>query len=149
MADSSPYCSQILGAGVTVCVVLASSRYGWDIHVWDLTYDKLVAGRQVSFAAQALFILSTWLAKTSILLNYLRLAPRGSWFRRLSSTFPIAGLRPIRDATWGSVTNMLKSLVSVLPGLLPFPFSLPSSASASKSPRHLGAVEFRSNVSDC
>ncbi len=74
---------QVTGAGVTVCVVLASIHYGWDRHVWDLTPAKILAGRQVSFAAQALFVTATGLAKVSIFVSYLRLAPLGSWFRRL------------------------------------------------------------------
>ena len=55
------------------------------MHVWDLTFDKMVAGRQVSFAAQALFVPATLLAKVSILISYLRLAPKDSWFRRMTS----------------------------------------------------------------
>ncbi|KAK4156080.1 hypothetical protein C8A00DRAFT_12896 [Chaetomidium leptoderma] len=72
------------GIGVTICVVLAFARYGWDIHVWDLTFDDMIAGRQVSFAAQALFIPATSLAKISILTSYLRLAPRNSLFRTMT-----------------------------------------------------------------
>ena len=70
--------------GVTTCVVLAFTRYGWELHVWDLTFDQLVAGRQVSFAAQALFVPATTLAKVSILTSYLRLAPLDSMFRRMT-----------------------------------------------------------------
>lgn len=76
---------QFFGLGVTICVVLAFLRYGWDVHVWDLTDDDLIAGRQVSFAAQAMFISATALAKASILVSYLRLAPANSWFRRMTS----------------------------------------------------------------
>ncbi|KAK4121502.1 hypothetical protein N657DRAFT_698954 [Parathielavia appendiculata] len=72
----------IFGAGVTTCVLLAFLRYGWNIHIWDLTFDKMVAGRQVSFAVQGLFLLATTLAKVSILVSYLRLAPLNSGFRR-------------------------------------------------------------------
>jgi hypothetical protein len=76
---------QLFGIGLTVCIALASYQYGWDIHIWDLTAAKLVASRQVSFAAQALFIPATGLAKISILASYLRLAPPETWFRRFSS----------------------------------------------------------------
>jgi hypothetical protein len=71
--------------------VLAYVRYGWDMHVWDLTFDTLVAGRQVSFAAQALFVPATLLAKVSILISYLRLAPRDLWFRFMTSESRRAG----------------------------------------------------------
>jgi hypothetical protein len=77
---------QLFGSGVTICVVLAFTSYGWDKHVWDLKMPTLVTGRQVSFAAQALFLPATTLAKISILISYLRLAPIDSWFRRLSRT---------------------------------------------------------------
>jgi len=65
-------------------VILASSLYGWDIHVWDLQPQDMISGRQVSIAAQSLFVWATSLAKVSILLSYLRFAPRQSWFRRLT-----------------------------------------------------------------
>lgn len=39
-------------------------------------------GRQVSIAAQTLFLFSSGLAKDSILVSYLRIAPKGSWLRR-------------------------------------------------------------------
>jgi hypothetical protein len=97
IANSLPYI-QLFGAGVTICVVLASSRYGWDIHIWDLDHRQMVASRQVSFAAQILFILATVLAKISMFVSYLRLAPRGSWFRCLTSTSCCPGLQPVRDS---------------------------------------------------
>ncbi|KAK0642156.1 hypothetical protein B0T16DRAFT_462161 [Cercophora newfieldiana] len=72
----------VFGAGVTVCVILASYLYGWDVHVWDLSLEALVSGRQVSLAAQTLFVFATSLAKVSILLSYLRFALPNSRFRR-------------------------------------------------------------------
>jgi hypothetical protein len=77
---------QIFGTGVAMSVVLAFLRYGWGIHVWDVPMDKLISGRQVSFAAQAFFLPATTLAKVSILASYLRLAPLDSWFRLSSRT---------------------------------------------------------------
>ncbi|GAB1318381.1 hypothetical protein MFIFM68171_08591 [Madurella fahalii] len=74
----------MFGTGLTVCVMLASSLFGWDVHVWDLTAEDIVSGRRVSFIAQCLFVPSTALAKVSILVSYLRLAPLDSWFRRLT-----------------------------------------------------------------
>jgi hypothetical protein len=69
---------------VTVCVVLAVQRYGWNIHVWDLTKQQLMDGRKVSIAVQTMFIFATGLAKLSILFSYLRIALLDSWFRRLT-----------------------------------------------------------------
>ncbi|KAK4465356.1 hypothetical protein QBC42DRAFT_313614 [Cladorrhinum samala] len=74
----------LCGTALTVVVILASSLYGWNIHIWDLKFEQMVSGRQVSLAAQILFILSTSIAKCSILVSYLRLAPQGSWFRKLT-----------------------------------------------------------------
>ncbi|KAH6631238.1 hypothetical protein F5144DRAFT_592292 [Chaetomium tenue] len=70
------------GIGVTTCVILAFVRYGWDIHVWDLTFEKILSGRKVSFAAQALFVPATALAKLSILYSYLRFAESEPRFTR-------------------------------------------------------------------
>lgn len=78
---------QIFGIGLTVCVILATSLYGWNTHVWDLTVEDIVPGRRVSFIAQCLFIPATAFAKVSILISYLRLAPLDSWFRRLTCMF--------------------------------------------------------------
>ncbi|KAK3306301.1 uncharacterized protein B0T15DRAFT_483712 [Chaetomium strumarium] len=76
--------AETFAIGVTTCVLLAYDRYGWDMHVWDLSIDTMVAGRQISFAVQALFILATCLAKISILVSYLRLSPKNSRFRRMT-----------------------------------------------------------------
>ncbi|KAL2206744.1 hypothetical protein CC79DRAFT_1292489 [Sarocladium strictum] len=76
--------AMIFGIGVTVCVILASQFYGWDVHVWDLKPDQLSQGRQASIAAQTMFIFASGLAKVSILVSYLRIAPLDSWFRRLT-----------------------------------------------------------------
>jgi hypothetical protein len=46
--------------------------------------NDAISGRQVSFAAQAFFVPATSLAKVSILVSYLRLAPLDSWFRRMT-----------------------------------------------------------------
>ncbi|CAF3512098.1 hypothetical protein SNK03_006973 [Fusarium graminearum] len=76
--------AMIFGIGVTVCVILAAQLYGWNIHVWDLTKTQAETGRQVSLAAQTLFLFSSGLAKNSILVSYLRIAPARSWLRRLT-----------------------------------------------------------------
>ncbi|KAK3896409.1 hypothetical protein C8A05DRAFT_48487 [Staphylotrichum tortipilum] len=60
----------------------------------DLTLPILIAGRQASYAAQALFIPAALLVKISILLSYLRIAPQNSMFRRLSRTPTITSTNP-------------------------------------------------------
>ncbi|SPQ24075.1 99404ebe-6efa-41a3-8013-c4e2c356624f [Thermothielavioides terrestris] len=118
----------ILGLGVTTCVLLAVDRHGWDMHVWDLTLDKVIAGRQVSFAAQGLFILGTCFAKVSILVSYLRLAPAQSWFRRITWR-PISSYwnleysnRDCIDESYTIVTHAsLTACADALIWLLPLP----------------------------
>ncbi|KAH7368699.1 hypothetical protein B0T11DRAFT_277500 [Plectosphaerella cucumerina] len=74
----------VFGTSVTVCVILATQLYGWNLHVWDLQTEQMVQGRQISIAAQTLFLIASGLVKLSILASYLRIAPIGSWFRRLT-----------------------------------------------------------------
>lgn len=72
------------GLGVTLCTIIATQVFNWNAHIWDLTSDQMVQGRKVSLASQTLFAAATSLAKASILLSYLRIAPQKSWFRRLT-----------------------------------------------------------------
>lgn len=76
--------AMVFGIGVTVCVILATQFYGWDVHVWDLKPLQLAQGRQASISAQTMFLFASGLAKSSILVSYLRIAPFDSWFRRLA-----------------------------------------------------------------
>ncbi|KAH7113564.1 hypothetical protein EDB81DRAFT_702821 [Dactylonectria macrodidyma] len=76
--------AMVFGIGVTVCVILAAQLYGWNVHIWDLRIHQAVKGRQVSIAAQTLFLLASGLAKDSILASYLRIAPKGSWLHRMA-----------------------------------------------------------------
>ncbi|KAL0943318.1 uncharacterized protein CTRU02_201204 [Colletotrichum truncatum] len=74
----------IFCTSVTICVILATQLYGWNLHVWDLTPLQRKQGREVSIAGQTLFLFASGLSKLSILSSYLRIAPLGSWFRRLT-----------------------------------------------------------------
>lgn len=65
-------------------MLTATKVFGWDRHVWDMTPDQIINGRKVSIACQSLFIAAAGLAKLSILLSYLRIAPERSWFRRFT-----------------------------------------------------------------
>ncbi|KAK3901702.1 hypothetical protein C8A05DRAFT_16148 [Staphylotrichum tortipilum] len=78
----------VFATAATITILLIFTRYGWNRHIWDLTLPILIAGRQASYAAQALFIPGALLVKISILLSYLRIAPQNSMFRRLSLTAP-------------------------------------------------------------
>ncbi|KAK4142211.1 uncharacterized protein C8A04DRAFT_13415 [Dichotomopilus funicola] len=67
---------------LTVTVVIAFQRFGWDMHVWDLTPYNIIAGRKISFATQAAFVPSSCLTRLSILVGFLRIAPKNSTFRK-------------------------------------------------------------------
>ncbi|KAK4040686.1 hypothetical protein C8A01DRAFT_46055 [Parachaetomium inaequale] len=115
--------------GVTTCVVLAYTRYGWDIHVWDLTFDQMVAGRQVSFAAQALFVPATLLAKVSILISYLRLASKDSWFRRMTSD-PVTSYWNLmytqRDCVSELATTMSQAITTAIADFIVWVLPMPA-----------------------
>ncbi|KAK7453090.1 integral membrane protein [Colletotrichum acutatum] len=80
--------------GVTICVILgnldannpqlATQLYGWNLHVWDVPLSLIKQSRQISMAAQTLFLFASGLSKLSILASYLRLAAPGTWFQRLT-----------------------------------------------------------------
>ncbi|KAF6807442.1 integral membrane protein [Colletotrichum sojae] len=70
--------------GVTICVILATELYGWKLHVWDIPLSKIRESRQISMAAQTLFLFASGLSKLSILCSYLRIAAPGTWFTRLT-----------------------------------------------------------------
>lgn len=70
--------------GMTITVILANTIYGWNHHIWDLTFDDLVTARKVSLAAQLLYLFSSSLAKISILLSYINLAVPDSRFSLFS-----------------------------------------------------------------
>ena len=65
-------------------MILATQRFGWNIHIWDLTVDCGQLGRKASIAAQTLYLLASTMIKASILVQYLRLVPIECWFRRLT-----------------------------------------------------------------
>ncbi|KAF2435248.1 integral membrane protein [Tothia fuscella] len=73
----------IFSIGTTVTVILATQKYGWNSHVWDLRKPTLEVGRKASMAGQTFFVLASGFVKMSILVNYLRIAPEKSVFRRL------------------------------------------------------------------
>ncbi|KAI8316341.1 hypothetical protein K4K59_000242 [Colletotrichum sp. SAR11_240] len=74
----------IFSISVTVCVILATQLYGWNLHIWDTTFVQRMQGRQISIVGQTLFIFASGLSKLSILTSYLRIAPLGSTFQRVT-----------------------------------------------------------------
>ncbi|KAL0931188.1 uncharacterized protein CTRU02_213923 [Colletotrichum truncatum] len=76
--------SAIFCIGVTICVILATELYGWNLHVWDVPITAIPQSRQISIAAQTLFLFASGLSKLSILASYLRIAAPATWFSRLT-----------------------------------------------------------------
>ncbi|KAF3799355.1 hypothetical protein GCG54_00001397 [Colletotrichum gloeosporioides] len=74
----------IFSISVTVCVILATQVYGWNLHIWDTTFAQRIQGRQISIVGQTLFVFASGLSKLSILTSYLRIAPLGSTFQRVT-----------------------------------------------------------------
>ena len=58
---------------MTVVVIIAVNKYGWDRHVWDVQPQLLIPSRFVAWWGELFFITSTGLTKVSILLFYRRL----------------------------------------------------------------------------
>lgn len=73
----------VFSCGTTALVILATTHYGWNIHIWDLMPARISTGRKASMAGQSLFVLASSFVKISILVSYFRVAPDRSWFRRL------------------------------------------------------------------
>jgi hypothetical protein len=70
--------------------LIADQKYGWNIHIWDLTVSQMMQGREVSIAGQTIFVFASGLSKLSILLSYLRIAFLGSRFRYF--TYVVIGI---------------------------------------------------------
>ncbi|KAF1995916.1 hypothetical protein P154DRAFT_331548 [Amniculicola lignicola CBS 123094] len=75
--------AMIFSCGTTALVILATQTYGWNVHVWDLTFPQMETGRKASMAGQTLFVLASSFVKMSILVSYFRIAPEKSIFRKL------------------------------------------------------------------
>ncbi len=63
-------------------------------HVWDLTWDQIVKGRQISIAAQTIFVFAVGLVKASILSSYLRDRAVGFFGFEGSPGWPSGSLSP-------------------------------------------------------
>lgn len=72
-----------MAAGLTTCVLLATFRYGWDLHVWDLPANKLSPSRQISISGQTLFLFASGITKISILVSYYRIAVSQNFLRSI------------------------------------------------------------------
>ncbi|KAL1796639.1 hypothetical protein ACET3X_005179 [Alternaria dauci] len=76
--------------GLTVVVCLATEKYNFNRHVWDVRPEMFVPERKITFVLYLLYIISGGMIKISILLFY----------RRLDS---LSITRTFRIATWASI----------------------------------------------
>jgi hypothetical protein len=60
--------------GLTVVVCLATTKYGWNIHIWDVPPNVIESSRKISWSGQMLFVFGTACTKLSVLLFYKRFA---------------------------------------------------------------------------
>ncbi|KFY28782.1 hypothetical protein V493_02762 [Pseudogymnoascus sp. VKM F-4281 (FW-2241)] len=63
----------VFSVGLTATVILATQRFGWDLHIWDVPLTAQVTGRKLSWCGQIFYTVASNLAKTSILVFYLRI----------------------------------------------------------------------------
>jgi hypothetical protein len=63
--------------------LLANRSYGWDRHVYDIPYPKLVPAQKIAMAAKVIFTTAATFTRLSLLLFYYRLIADGgsTWFR--------------------------------------------------------------------
>ncbi|KAF3004185.1 hypothetical protein E8E13_006247 [Curvularia kusanoi] len=69
--------------GLTVVVLLANQKYGWDRHLWDIPLTKLVPTLKIAMAAKVIFTTAATFTRLSLHCFYYRLvADTGkSWFK--------------------------------------------------------------------
>ncbi|KAF2396765.1 hypothetical protein EJ06DRAFT_482660, partial [Trichodelitschia bisporula] len=63
----------ILGTALTVLVLLATYKYGFNRHIWDVPPDRWASGALIGFIIEYVFFYSTCLTKISVLMFYRRL----------------------------------------------------------------------------
>ncbi|KAJ4989844.1 hypothetical protein SVAN01_04681 [Stagonosporopsis vannaccii] len=69
--------------GLTIVVLLANVKYGWDRHLWDIPLDKLVPTLKIAMAAKVVFTCAATFTRLSLHCFYYRLvADTGkTWFK--------------------------------------------------------------------
>lgn len=74
---------QVFTMGLTVAVILANSRYGWDRHIWDVKPQDIAYANIVAFVAKILFTLASGFTRLSLCAFYYRLVKDSgiTWFK--------------------------------------------------------------------
>ncbi|PVI02321.1 hypothetical protein DM02DRAFT_488688, partial [Periconia macrospinosa] len=63
----------IFTIGLTIVVMLANKRLGWDRHIYDIPLTSIAANLKVAMAAKILFVAASTFTRLSILFFYYRL----------------------------------------------------------------------------
>ena len=66
---------------------LATTKYQWDRHIWDVPLTLLSSGKKIDLAAQVIFGFSSCTVKISILLFYRRMTGGVKNFLSVASLF--------------------------------------------------------------
>lgn len=80
---------------MTVVVILANERYGWNRHVWDLEAEMIAQANKIAFVAKIMFTLAATLTRISLICFYHRLVKDNgikwfSWVLHLAMAWTVA-----------------------------------------------------------
>lgn len=64
------YC---VGVALSICVIIAVEKYGWNVHIWDMHPSQGAMSRKISWISMILYATTANLSKLSILAFYLRI----------------------------------------------------------------------------
>lgn len=68
---------------MTVVVVLANERFGWDRHIYDIPFDHIEKANIIALTAKVAFTLAATFTRLSLCMFYYRLVGDSGivWFR--------------------------------------------------------------------
>ncbi|KAF2771064.1 hypothetical protein EJ03DRAFT_44847 [Teratosphaeria nubilosa] len=69
--------------GMTVVVILANEKFGWNRHEWDVSASMVAGANKIAFVAKLMFSLAATFTRLSLIIFYFRLIKDSSmpWFR--------------------------------------------------------------------
>ncbi|KAI6849304.1 hypothetical protein KC327_g772 [Hortaea werneckii] len=69
--------------GLTVVVVLANERYGWNRHIYDIPFERIEAANIIALTAKCTFTMAATFTRLSLCMFYYRLVGDSgvNWFR--------------------------------------------------------------------
>jgi hypothetical protein len=68
---------------MTVVVILANERYGWNRHEWDIPFTMVPGANIIAFVAKLMFTFASTFTRISLICFYYRLVKDSGicWFR--------------------------------------------------------------------